>query len=99
VRIQVDNILLAILALFAAYWHLRIWFKFHACMTLARRWIKLLVVVALLFVAGSESAFVAGISIDQANNLFGTSHGLLIAALMGLGMSDYAEKRNLIHDH
>ena len=96
-RLELDNIILALLALFAAYWHVRVWWEFRKGMTKPRRWIKIFVVGALLFIAATEIAFVVGAPALWIDPLMGTSQGLLIAALMGLGMSDYAERRN--HHH
>ena len=98
-RWQWDNLFLMALALYGAYWHLRVWLEFRKSMTQARRWIKLFVVGALLFMAVSEVAFMAGASIMESNGLFGSAHGILIAALLGLGMSDYAQQRNRNHEH
>ena len=99
-RLEWDNLLILILALYGAYWHLRIWVEFRLSMTITRRLIKLLVVAALLFMAIAEVVFMAGMVTAVANTFFGLAHGVLVAALVGLGMSDYAEKWNRNkHDH
>lgn len=98
-RLELDNIILAILALFAAYWHIRIWWEFRRGMRSTRRLIKLFVVGALLFITGAEISFIVGVPLAWVDPLFGTSHGVLIAALMGLGMSDYAERRANANRH